>query len=252
MRSTWLTTGGSQSADTVPGAIHVLASVAVPGSGQLLARRDRGAIYVVVEALLLTRFVQFHAESSREANRYRDLAFAVARREFGPVVRDTAFAYFEQMAKFIESGPFDTDPSPALVPPTDERTYNGAVWALARQTFFPDPNRPPPPGSEEHQRALEFYRRRAVGPNYQWSWRNAGLEQDLFRQAISRSDEAFRRATQQLGLMLANHLISALDAFIEHRLAANGQRVGLSPGIWSERRLAGTQPVGGVAVWLRF
>ena len=143
------------------------------------------------------------------------------------------------MGKFKESGPFDTDDGPAFVPPANERTFNGSIWALAKQTFFADPDNPPDPDSPEFQRALAFYAGRAIGPNFQWSWRNAGLEQDLFRQTIRGSDEAFRRSAQQLGLLLANHVLSAVDAFISHRLSAperpiqiHGYVVPRSPGSW--------------------
>jgi hypothetical protein len=213
---------------------HAVASAFVPGSGQLLSGRDRGAIFAITEAFLITRFVAFHAEGRRERDRYVDLALTVARGVFDPAVRDTAFEYFEHMEQYVESGSFDIDAGPEIVPPTDARTFNGSIWALARETFFQNPDSVPSPDSEEYQRALDFYRRRAVGPNFQWSWRNAGLEQDLFRQSIRQSDEAFRRATQQLGLMLANHLLSALDAFISYRLSQNGRRVELTSALRSD------------------
>ncbi|HWP37415.1 MAG TPA: hypothetical protein VNL18_07665, partial [Gemmatimonadales bacterium] len=148
-----------------------LASAVAPGLGQLLGGQDRGAVYLVTEIYLFARFVSEQREARREADQFRDLAFEVARRPFGPGVRDTAFGYFEEMAQFIESGPFDTDPGAPLVPPGDERTFNGHIWRLARETFFQNPDSLPPPQAEEYQRALEFYRRRAVGPNFQWSWR---------------------------------------------------------------------------------
>lgn len=216
--------------------LRPLASIAVPGSGQLLAGQDRGVLYIAAEAVFLTRFFSARAEAGREADRFHELAYSVARNAFEPVLRDTTFEYFEQMGKFIESGPFDTDPGPALVPPTDERTFNGSLWGLARRTFLPDTGGPPDPESEEYVRALEFYRERAVGPNFQWSWRNAGLEQDLFRQAIRRSDESFRRATTQLGLLLANHLLSAVDAYVSLRLSGNGRPVRLTTLLWQRDR----------------
>jgi hypothetical protein len=198
-----------------------VSSLLIPGSGQLMMGQERGAIYLVLEALLLTQAVSFSSEGGRESDRYRALAFTVARASFDPVKPDTAFEYYEKVAEFIESGPFDTDPGPALVPPTDERTFNGFQWDLARRTFFADPHDPPPPNSPEYQRALEFYRQHAVGPNFVWTWRNAGLEQDLYRQSIRRSDDAFRRATTWFGLLLANHVLSFVDAFISTRLAGN-------------------------------
>lgn len=213
--------------------LRPLSSAAIPGLGQLLGERDRGAVYLITEAFLLSRFVAEQREGQREAQRYKDLAFKVARQAFNPTTRDTAFGYFEEMAKFIESGPFDTDPGPALVPPWDERTYNGWVWKLARETFFPKPDSLPDPGSLEYQRALEFYRRRAVGPGFLWSWRQAALEHDLFKVTIRASDRAFRNATQYLGLTLANHLLSMVDAFVSERLGLEGQRIGIGTSLTS-------------------
>ncbi len=207
------------------GWLRPTASLIIPGSGQLLAGNDRAAIYLVLEAALLTRFVSFQREGSREGDRFRELALTVARAPFSPSIRDTVFEYFEQMEKFAESGPLDTDPGPGFAPPTDYRTFNGSIWALARQTFFTNPDSIPDTASDEYKRALEFYLQRAVGPNFRWSWRDAGLERDLFAQSIRQSDEAFRRATQQLGFMLANHLLSAVDAFVSHRLSRNSRPV---------------------------
>lgn len=205
--------------------VRPTASLLIPGAGQLLAGEDRAAIYLVLEAALVTRVLSLQSEGRRERNRFRELAFTVARGGFNPSIRDTVFEYFEQMEKFIESGPFDTDPGPTTVPPNDERTFNGSLWLLARQTFFANPDSTPDPDSEEYQRAIAFYQRRAVGPNFQWSWRDAGLERDLFSQSIRQSDEAFRRATRHLGLVLANHLLSAVDAFVSHRLSRAGRPI---------------------------
>jgi hypothetical protein len=110
------------------------------------------------------------------------------------------------------------------VPEPDPGTYNGSVWLLARRTFWENPAVPPNPTSPEYQRALQFYQARAVGPGYLWSWRGASLEHDVFRQAIRRSDSAFRRAQSQIGLLLANHVISAVDALISSRLRAATKR----------------------------
>ena len=217
---------------THPKWLPPLASALLPGSGQFLQGQERGAIYVVVEVFLLTRFIGLQNDAQGGAARYKGLSFEVARGQFNPQIRDTVFEYFEQMQKFIESGPFDTDPGSALVPPVDELTYNGSQWKLARQTFFANPDSIPDPDSIQYQLALQFYRQRAVGANFRWSWRNAGIEQDLYRQAIQQSDEDFRRASQQLGLLLANHLLSAIDAFVSVRLSRNGRPVEVSSAVW--------------------
>jgi hypothetical protein len=187
---------------------------------------------LIAEVFLWARFLSRTGEGRRERESYRDLALEVARAPFSPARRDTTFDYFEKLEQYVESGSFDTDPGPALVPPMDDVTYNGSVWRLARETFFEDPDVVPDANSAEYGRALEFYVSRAVGPNFQWSWRNAGLEQDLYRQAIKRSDAAFKSATQYLGLILANHLISAVDAFISYRLSGRSRTVQVRSGVW--------------------
>lgn len=200
------------------------ASLILPGAGQLLAREDRGAAYMAAELYIVTRFLQLDREGGQAADRFRMLAFDVARRAFTSVRRDTVFEYYETMERFTESGTFDQDPGSAFAPESDPATYNGSVWLLARRTFWADPNVPPSPTSPEYQRALQFYRDRAVGPDFLWSWRNASLEQQAFREEIRKSDSAFRQAQNQLGLLLANHVLSAVDALIANRLSAAVRR----------------------------
>ncbi|HMA43032.1 MAG TPA: hypothetical protein VKO86_03395 [Gemmatimonadales bacterium] len=203
-----------------------MASLIVPGSGQLLKHQDRGMVYLAAEAFLLTRFLQLRHDGRRGAVRYRDLAFAVARRGFAPVRRDTVFEYYEQMERYTASGEYNRNPDPAgaVIPEDDPTTYNGFVWATAQHTFFPDPNNPPPPGSALYLDALAFYRAHAVGPDFRWSWRDASLEQEEYRATIRSSDDAFRSSQNQLGLLLANHLASAIDALISSRLSASLRR----------------------------
>lgn len=208
--------------------VRPAASLLVPGSGQLLAGQERGAAYVAVEVYSLVRILQLNDEGRREGDRYRDLAFDVARRTFSPVRRDTVFEYFETMERFSESGLYDRDPGPALLPEIDAATYNGSVWLLARRTFWSDPDLPPDPGSPEYLRAVRFYQDHAVGPNFQWTWRDASLEHGVFRESIRKSDTAFRRVQNMLGVLLANHVVSAVDALISSRLsAAAGRRAAL-------------------------
>jgi len=204
--------------------VRPLASLLVPGTGQLLANQDRGAVYLAAEVYLLSRFLQLDHEATREAQRFQDLAFDVARRDYAPVRKDTVFEYYEQMERFAESGSYDADPGGAFVPDTNRQTYNGAVWLLARRTFWEDPDVPPDPTSPQYWRALQFYQARAVGPNFQWNWRDHSLEHEVYKDYIKRSDTAFRRAQNQIGLLLANHVISAVDALISARMSAAAGR----------------------------
>ncbi|OLC47880.1 MAG: hypothetical protein AUH68_00395 [Gemmatimonadetes bacterium 13_1_40CM_4_69_5] len=63
-----------------------------------------------------------------------------------------------------------------------------------------------------------------MGPGFQWSWRDAPLARDEFRATIRNSDDVFRRAQNQLGLLLANHLVSAVDALASSRLSGVARR----------------------------
>ena len=215
-------------ADTTPTPqrlwVRPVASLLLPGTGQLMAGQPRAAIYFAAELYLVARLIQLNTDANREAERFRNLAYDVARAPFDPGPRDTVFEYYETMERFIESGLYDLDPGAAFVPEADPTTYNGSMWLLARRTFWTNPDVPPDQTSPEYQRALQFYQSRAVGPGYQWSWRSAGLEHDEFRQSIRRSDAAFRSAQDRVGLLLANHVLSAVDAIISTRLSAATRR----------------------------
>ncbi len=213
-----------------------LASLVVPGSGQLLLGRDRGMVYLAAEAFILSRFLQLTRDGRRGATRYRDLAFAVARRGFTQARRDTVFEYYETMERFAASGEYDRNPTGVFTPEDDPGTFNGSIWLLARRTFFPDINNPPPPGSQPYLDAVTFYRAHAVGPDFRWSWHDASLEQQEYRATIRSSDDAFRSAQNQLGLLLANHLVSAIDALISSRLSAGLRREATLQTTWLGRR----------------
>jgi len=199
--------------------LRPFASLLVPGTGQLLAHQDRGAVYLAAELIGLVRYLHLRSQGRGEARRYRALAFDVARRQFAPTSRDTVFEYYETMERFTASGRYNQAPGPALVPEADATTYNGVVWLLARVTYWADPNTPPDPSTPAYLRALDFYQAHAVGPDFLWSWSDASLEQAVFREAIRKSDDAYRSAQNQLGLLLANHVLSAIDALISSRLA---------------------------------
>ncbi len=219
--------------------VRPAASLVLPGTGQLLAGSEHGALYLVAEVFLVARFVSLQHDAEQQANRYRDLAFSVARGAFAPQTRDTVWGYYEAMGEYIESGPFSSSTGSNLAPPTDPRTFNGHIWQLARETFFANPDSTPAPGSSAYQAAVAFYRRRAVGPDFRWSWRGAAIEQDLYRQTIRSSDEAFRQAREQLGLLLANHLLSAIDALVSTRLSQRHRGIEVSGGLRHSAALPG-------------
>lgn len=229
-------------ADTLEGRswLHPLASLLIPGSGQLLAGADRGAVYLAVEGYLITRALDARSEASAAERRYQDLAWEVARHRFAAVRRDTGFVYYETMERWVESGAYDQDPGEGFLPEDDPTTFNGATWELARQTFFMNPDSTPDQSSEAYQRAVAFYRARAVGHDFRWSWRDAALEHDLFREQIRASDEAYRTASLVVGFVIANHLAAVVDAFVSQRLTdAAGRSVTVHSVLLPERQLVG-------------
>jgi hypothetical protein len=158
----------------------------------------------------------------RERRRYKALAREVARASFGGEQPDGDWDYYERMEKYLESGRYSLS-STELLPETNDSTHNGFVWRLARENYWQNPNVAPPRGSAAYQQALEFYRQRAYGPGFQWSWRNAQLEQDLFRRSIALANDGVRRARNDLTVLIANHLLSALDAFATLRVEEIGR-----------------------------
>lgn len=204
--------------------VRPLASLVLPGMGQALSGQDRAAVYGAVEIYVLSRYIQLQHDANVNAELYHQLAFAVAQRGFAAARRDTIFEYYETMEKFTASGRFNTGAGPGLNPETDPTTYNGSVWLLARRTYWADPNVPPPPNSPQYQAALSFYVQHAVGPAYQWTWQSASLQQQTFRDLIRTSDNGYRNAQGALGLLLANHVVSALDALISNRLTTAAHR----------------------------
>jgi hypothetical protein len=209
-----------------------LASALVPGAGQAVLGQQRFIAYLAVETFVWLQYFKDQRDWRQQRAAYRDLAAQVARSPFmtNPPVGD--WAYYESMEHYLESGVYSLSGSTTDVQPeTNESTYNGAMWYLARRNFWSDPAVPPPANSPAYQQALQFYESRAVLPQYRWSWRNAQLEQDLYRRTINKANDAVRRATSDLGVILANHVLSMVDAFATWRLQAtqgptNDYRIG--------------------------
>lgn len=199
-----------------------LASAVVPGVGQAVLRQQRAVAYLAVEAFVWLQYFKDRRDWRQQRTAYRDLAGRVARSPFSADPAVGAWDYYERMEHFLESGVYSLSGSLTDVQPeSDESTYNGAMWLLARRNFWPNPSIAPPVSSPEYQHALQFYESRAVRPGYRWSWRNAQLEQDLYRRTINKANDAVRRATSDLGVLLANHVLSAVDAFAVLQLRAS-------------------------------
>lgn len=184
--------------------------------------------YVAIEAYGWWQYSAKRSDFRRHRSAYRNLAATVARAPFTPEPPTGDFAYYERMAHWLESGVFDRVPGGVVQPELDSTTYNGAMWLLARRTYWPDPEQSPSPDSPEFERAMNFYVRRAYESPFQWSWRGAESEQDQFRRLIGESNDANRRAIQFVGLVVANHLLSTIDAYVTVRLRRQSGAAGFS------------------------
>ncbi len=200
----------------------ILLSAAIPGSGQRFLGQARWVPYLAIEAWSWVRFFDERRRGSRIRGRYEDMAWLVARRISTSNRVDGSFEYYESLTRFGASGAFDVDPTRSGVQPeTDMETFNGNVWELASDIFLP-------PGLEGpiddavpgYDQAVAYYIERSVRPGFAWRWNEDGVRQSEFADLIKSSDERFRNSTTMVGIILGNHLVSAVDAFISSRLGS--------------------------------
>jgi hypothetical protein len=201
----------------------LLYSALLPGLGQRKLGRGRWIAYVAVEGAAWIAFGAKRWSATRERGQYRDLAWETARSFNGSRVNG-GFPYFETMGKFLASGPFDTDLSaPGIQPEMDPSTFNGQAWVLATEIHFP-PGVNPVPGDPAYEAALVDYQDRAYDERFEWSWAGQPAALADYKELIDSSDASFRRASQFLGVVIANHLLSAVDAFVTARIQESGSR----------------------------
>lgn len=227
-------TAAEQAGNGPSPGLAVLASAVLPGAGQFMQGEDRWIPYVVVEAWAWVTHFALRRRASEFTREYRDLAWSVARRVSTGERRDTIFEYYETLGHWETSGAWDVDPrTDGVQPELDRTTFNGDVWRLARALYIPG-GANAPVGSPEYQRALDYYLRHAIPAGYAWAWGPSSLEQQRFRELIRESDEAARGATLRLGIVLANHVVSAVDALVLERIretAPDGPQLRLHSGL---------------------
>lgn len=220
-------------APAAPGAAF-LASALAPGAGQYLLGADRWVPYGVLEVWAWITYMERRGDARALTRRYRDLAWSVARRVSIGERRDSVFDYYETMSKFAASGSWDADPRrDGVQPELDPGTFNGDLWLLARSLFFPG-GAAYPEGSPQYLQAMRYYLRYAIPPSFAWAWGDSDLAQEVFGELIRSSDAASRAATQLLGVIVANHVVSAIDALVLARIqreSAGGLSARLGSGI---------------------
>jgi hypothetical protein len=195
-----------------------LASAVAPGSGQAALGQKRWLPYIALEVWAWLQYIDVRRDGGRRRREYQTLARDVARSRYPGPYPVGDFEYYEHMLKNSESGEFDVLPGGDVDPETDTTTYNGRRWLDARRLFWEDPNVAPAAGSTPYLSALQFYRENAIPTDYRWSWRLSRAEYDVFRRTIVRSNVAYKRSVEYLGVIIANHALSSVDAFVTLRL----------------------------------
>lgn len=227
-----------------PGRAFLLSAV-VPGAGQWYLDKGRWPAYVAVEIWAWMQLFDWRREGHKLQDQYKDLAWLVARRVSSGRRTEAGWDYYEALTKFQTSGAYDADPLRGGVQPEeDPGTFNGSVWALAREIYLPeDPEIPVGEGSEAYQAALEYYLSRAYAASLAWDWRGSTLQQEEYTELIRKADEALRSSTGMIGVILANHLLSAVDALVSGRLGIVDRSdptlsIALAPGPFNTRNVA--------------
>ena len=213
--------GQLQDVDPIPSPGRAaLMSALLPGLGQRYLGQGRWIAYMGIEAWSWIQFFDERQEGATLQGDYRDLAWSVARRVSSGARVDGDFEYYEALTKFTESGAWDANPQRSgIQPETDIETFNGRIWELAQDIFFPpDADDGVPEDSPTYRSALEYYQERSITPAFTWSWSGNELQKTVYADIISQSDENLRNSTTMVGVIIANHVVSAIDALISGRL----------------------------------
>lgn len=224
----WYDTADTAPARSVPTVWRVsqrvanyapIASVVLPGSGQMMLGNDRFIGYLAVEALSWWKYAKDVSEQRSQEASFKSLARRQARSHFTDaapdLLPDADWAYYEKMRDYLESGSYSLSTTGPVIPETDETTYNGSRWRLAQSTF------------SSRDAALQKYLEDAVRPEFAWSWKSAQFQYDIFKQTTDKRNDAYRAGLTDLMIIGANHILSMVDAFSTIRLRAgtnaNGQ-----------------------------
>ncbi|MDF1506165.1 hypothetical protein, partial [Roseisolibacter sp. H3M3-2] len=194
-----------------------LASAVLPGSGQAAMRQTRAAGYLALEAYTWLQYAESKRDARRQRDEYRRIAASTARQPCRAPCPVGDWDYYERLENpdFIGSGRFDAVPGGAVDPETADSTYNGYIWALARDLYMGGLDKPA--ADPDYQRALAYYQQRAYPDAFAWSWRNGQAQLAEYRLAIARRNSSDRAAGNALSVVIANRVLSLVDAFVTVR-----------------------------------
>jgi hypothetical protein len=200
----------------------------VPGAGQHVLGQRRKWAYFALEVAGWAFYVERRRAGGLYRDRYRDFAWENARMQGGARI-DGDFEYYETLGYWTSSGAFDSDALTAGVQPElDLSTYNGFVWDRAVGLFLGGATSVPVT-DPAYQSALAYYAQEAYGEPMLWDWSAEPGARSEFSGLVEESDSRFNQATTLLGVVLANHLLSAGDAYVSSRRGPGEARVRVAP-----------------------
>ncbi len=207
-------------------ASHTLLSLAVPGLGQHKQGKARKWAFAALEVMALSAYVERRRSGSALRRDYRAFAWEAGRVQIGARV-DGDFDYYETLSKWLRSGAFDGDAgSGGIQPEQDPETFNGMIWARAQGIFLGGGGREGDPGFAQ---AIEYYEERAYGSTFLWDWSSDPEGRERLGDMISETDGRFRQATTAVGIVIANHVASAIDAYLSARGVTTPASMGFAP-----------------------
>ncbi len=205
-------------------------SLLLPGLGQHRQGRALKWVFASLEVVGWTLWAQRRADGASLRDAYRDFAWERGRLQASSRV-DGDFDYYETLTKWERSGRFDADPlASGLQPEPDAGTFNGSIWVRARGLFLGGGGQEGDPGYEQ---AREYYRQNAYADDFLWDWSPDPGARVALADMITESDERYRAATTVLGALIANHVVSAVEAFVWGRGRDAPVAVRFEPGPWT-------------------
>ena len=204
-------------------------SLLLPGAGQHVLGQTRKWAYVALEVGAWVFYAERRRAGGDYRDRYRDFAWMQARVQSAPRV-DGDFEYYETLSHWARSGAYDRNATAAGVQPElDSGTFNGSIWSLAAAIYLSG-DVGAPETNPAYPSALAYYASRAYGPEMLWDWSGAPGAQQQFSGLVDASDQRFRHATTLLGVVIANHLLSGVDAYVSSRAGTSGATIRVVPG----------------------
>ncbi len=216
-------------------ALQVVLGFLVPGLPQYLDGQWRSYGYFALEGVSIASLVVLNSQGNLRQERYLHFAWLVRSNYVYPGLRNNPEEitdpslhgygeYYEDLTKWPSSGDYDDDPSlEGVQPESDPRTYNGHQWEIAKINNYSgtDGGLAVPENPQEEINALEAYKQKVYPSEYNWDWTGLEREKQRYHDLFDKSEDALRRRSTFITILLANHLVSGLDVLIQNRINRN-------------------------------